>query len=295
MEQEAIEQRTMDLQADDEVTEEQVAELEFEETAAEETTIAPEETDSATTTEVTTQIESDNNSSSIILSPLQEKVNEYSNFPKFWQEEQDLEDDLDPELLAEQDREVEEFRCLLDQINQNPVIDKRPFPQTVNLVNTIKKISSKWNERPTSEKKKKKSKNGKKEKFNTNTISTPQSANIYFPNHMEMLNSGKHNQTRIQNSSSLMTSVNNNNTTTPNSSTVSTVRKSTSIDHNQFNKSSTTGSNSDNAAVGNESTSNGLTHYGVNGNFNGSSGRLSHYSNHHSQNSNFYCKQELTA
>jgi len=45
------------------------------------------------------------------------KMAQFSEFPHFWEEE----DDLDPNLKAEQDREVEEFRRRLESIHVQPV------------------------------------------------------------------------------------------------------------------------------------------------------------------------------
>jgi len=47
-----------------------------------------------------------------------------------WQEEED--DDMDPELKAQQDREVEEFRRRLEQVN-NPTIQRPRIPLSSTL------------------------------------------------------------------------------------------------------------------------------------------------------------------
>eukprot|EP01119_Soliformovum_irregulare_P003782 TRINITY_DN14848_c0_g1_i1.p1 TRINITY_DN14848_c0_g1~~TRINITY_DN14848_c0_g1_i1.p1 ORF type:complete len:100 (-),score=28.04 TRINITY_DN14848_c0_g1_i1:85-384(-) len=49
---------------------------------------------------------------------LLEKLESFSDFPQFWEEESD-EVFMDPQLKAEQDKEVEAFRVRLEEMNQN--------------------------------------------------------------------------------------------------------------------------------------------------------------------------------
>jgi len=50
---------------------------------------------------------------------LLQKLENFKEFPQFWEEEDPSLDTIDPRLKAAQDKEVEEFRIRLEEMNQN--------------------------------------------------------------------------------------------------------------------------------------------------------------------------------
>lgn len=58
---------------------------------------------------------------------LLEKIAAFKDFPRFWADENDLSDDMDPQLKAQQDKEIEEFQKRLEQINSTSMAQRKPI------------------------------------------------------------------------------------------------------------------------------------------------------------------------